>query len=465
MKKLSVLLMSICGATALVACGSGSSSSGGGGKQLPLEVSITPNNITTGINANLPIMINAVANMSGIESFTMSLSSLSDDGNLNGVAESLNCNTVNISAESNNCSTNFLLKPIEPIGNGEKSYLLNYSYYYNNEKFTGKTQFNYNIVVGQSIDGVGINTNYIYGTTTLEFTNTNSETKTISRLTPTSGFSIINDKCTGKTLVSNGNCSVTISPTVTSVAETKQLYSTQVASSNNSLTINYSDNTSATYDINIEAVGYPINNINTSNGFIRIRYQWQNPSPIGYNGNNRDLDTKTGFIAAGNFESVSNEYLGFGFHYNNIGYYGMMSGSSPEYALNSANTFMAWAGDTILGQKQGLATEDILVDFSKVNGFGTVSTIQVPLAAHWFSRSRTNDDNFNIIIDVFPANTLFEYEEVSSNRSFVTSTQPIYSYTLPAYTTIVDSSGGIYGRFDTFGAVSCNLVNSTCIYQ
>lgn len=31
MKKLSVLLMSICGATALVACGSGSSSSGGGG--------------------------------------------------------------------------------------------------------------------------------------------------------------------------------------------------------------------------------------------------------------------------------------------------------------------------------------------------------------------------------------------------------------------------------------------------
>ncbi|RTL02262.1 MAG: hypothetical protein EKK57_02545 [Proteobacteria bacterium] len=464
MKKISVLLMSIVGATVLVAC------NGGDPTPTPtptpdspsVKVDITPNDIKTGINANLPIMINAVANMSGIESFTMSLSSLSSDGNLNGVAESLNCNTVNISADSNNCSTNFLLKP---TGNGEKSYLLDYSYYYNNEKFTGTTNFNYDIVAGQTIDGVGINTNYIYGTTTLEFTNTNPSAKTISSLTPTSGFSIINDNCTGKAIVSNGNCSVTISPTVPSVTQTKQLYSTQVASSNNSLTINYSDNTSATYDINIEAFGYPINNINTRNGFIRIRYQWQNPSPVGYTSNNRDLDTKTGFIGAGNFAAVNNEFLGFGFGYQNIGYYGMMSGSSPENALTSPDTFMAWAGDTISGQKQGLATEDILVDFSKVNAFGSISTIQIPLAAHWFSRSNTTDDNFNIIIDVFPAGTAFEYENVNGNHSFITSEPSVYSYSLPAYTTIVNSSGGIYGTFDTFGAVSCNLANSTCIYQ
>lgn len=467
MKKIfSTLIVASAVSTALVACNSGGSGGGGGGdKKSPLTVSITPNNLTTGIEAKIPIMINAIANSPGVESFNISLSNIQSDTNINGVESSLICAHVNTQTQSNNCNSNFLLKP---TAIADKNYTLNYSYLYNGKEYTGTTSFTYNVKKGQVVDGVAVNTNYVYGTTTLTFINTNSTPRTVNSLTPTSGFSITNDGCSGKVLdPDTGSCNVTITPAMTSLSNTHQVYSTKnEATSANSLKLNYSDGSSASYDINIEAYGYPISNINTQNGFIRIRYQWQNPSSIGEAYNNRDLDIKNGFIGSGVFEQVANEYLGFGFSYSNIGYYGMMAGYDAQDALVSPNTFMSWAGDTIAGSDDvGLASEAILVDFAKLNTFGSTPQIQIPLAAHWYSRSGTNDDNFNIIIDVYPSGTIFEAVSINGDKEFVTETPPSFTYNLPAYTTVVDSTGGTYGFFSNFGTVSCNLTNSTCIYQ
>jgi hypothetical protein len=467
MKKLTLLLLSVAGASALVACNGGGNSGGGGDDKPAATITITPNNVDTGIGAKTPIMVNVVANVTGVESFTMSLLPLTNESNLNGVESLLECSNVNLATARNNCNTNFLLKPVKT---GQYNYTLSYQYTYNNKVVTGSTNFAYNSKPGQIVDGVAINTNYVYGTTTLTFLNTNSTSKTITSLVPTSGYTIINDRCTESLLAVNAACSVTITPTITSAPQKaalqQQLYDANVGEYTNSLTIKYSDNTSATFNIDIKAVGYPLSNINTSNGIIRVRYQWQNPSTIGSAGNNRDLDIKTGFIGNGAFEQVANEYLGYGFNYNNIGYYGMMSGNDAQAALDSNNTFMAWAGDTIAGSDDvGLATEAILINFAKLNAFGSTNTIQVPLAAHWFSRSGTDDDNFNIIIDVYPSNTLFEATSINGDYQFITDTTPLISYTMPAYTTIVNSTGGTNGLFENFGAINCNLTTSTCYFQ
>lgn len=466
MKKINLLAALVAGVFATACTGGSSSSPEPTPTETPppseaLTVSITPPNVNTGVGAVVPLQINAKANVAGVTNVVVDMSQLASDSNFNGVDPTLNCAAVAVS-DTNTCYSNLSLAPNSDIAS--TTYNIPYSYVYNGETKSGTIPFVYDVVAGQVVDGVQINTNYIYGTTTLSFKNTSSATKVVSNVAVADSLSMLTNACNGATLAPDQSCSVTVSPnTVMSTAQLSHQLKAGVVST---VTLNYTDSTIAAYSMQIEATGYSIANVDTQNGYLRVRYQWQNPSPVGSSYNNRDLDTKTGFIGDGNFSQVANEYLGYGFYYGNIGYHGMMSGNSPEAALSDATTFLAWAGDTISGSRAGVAVEDILINFQKVNTFeSSVVTIQVPLAAHWFSRSGTTDNNFNLVIDSFPAGTVFEYSSVNSSRSYETTATPSSSYNRPAYTMIVNSRGGISGDFDTFGAIRCNIVTHSCVYQ
>lgn len=473
MKKINLLAVLVAGV--FVAACNGGGSSGGSSTPTPtptptptsaLTVSITPANVITGVGAVVPLQVNAIANVDGITDVAVDLSQLAADTNFNTSQSAILCPTV-ATADTNSCFSNLTLSPSTDVA--QKILSIPYAYKLNGIESVGSIQFTYDVQPGQIVDGVAINTNYVYGTTNLIFTNTNSAAKTVQSVAIGSGLNVVNDQCTGKLVAAGSSCTVTVSPTATSnqstLSQGKSLKKALQAGSG-SVTLNYSDGSNAVYIMNITSVSYQISNVDTQNGYVMIRYKWQNPSLSSGSSlsNNRDLDIKQGFIGSGNFAQFESSFLGFGFYNQNTGSNGMPAGYSASDALNQA--FLAWAGDTISGSTAGSAEEDVLIQFSQLNQYqSNPGIIQIPLAAHWYSRYGTTDNNFTVVIDAYPAGTVFTASNENSNKTFQTTATPSSSYNGSAWTSIVNSQGGKSGQFDTFGTVTCNVATNSCSYQ